>query len=293
MDKDECILNDKNFMKKLVIHLISESSGQTVKHAANTAIANFRDVDIKRYHWPMTRNNKILAEVLAKVKTKPGIIIYTISNDDLRNNLKKFSLENKIPCISVVSKIIRGISEYIGVGVGSFLGYPEKFDDSYFDRMDAIDFTLRHDDGQHNDDIEESDIVLIGPSRTSKTPTSVYLAYNGFKVANIPYIQDVALDDRVFKLKAPVVFGLIINPARLIEIRQARMNLLQINESSNYTDISIAQDECKGVRRICLENNWNVIDVSRRSIEETAALIMKNYYEIRKKNPRSKQFTEV
>ncbi len=283
VDKKEYNLNNKILMKKLVIHLISESSGQTVKHAANTAISNFRDVEIKRYHWPMTRNNKIMKEVLEKVKAKPGIIIYTISNDDLRNNLKKFSLENKIPCISVVSKIIRGISEYIGVGTGSFLGYPEKFDDSYFDRMDAIDFTLRHDDGQHNEDIEESDIVLIGPSRTSKTPTSVYLAYNGFKVTNIPYIQDIPLDDRVVKLKSPVVFGLIINPARLIEIRQTRMNLLQINESSNYTDISVVQDECKGVRRLCSENNWNFIDVSRRSIEETAALIMKNYYEIRKK----------
>ena len=269
-------------MKKLTIHLLSESSGQTVKHAANTALAKFSDIEIRKYHWPMTRNEKILEEVFEKVKSKPGVVIYTISNDNLRRRLKQFCFEQKLPCVSVVSEIVKNVSEYIGVRQDRFLGYSEKFDDSYFEKVEAIDFSLRHDDGQLIEDIEYADIVLIGPSRTSKTPTSVYLAYNGFKTANVPYIHNVPFPDRVYKLKGPVVFGLTIFPSRLIEIRESRMNLLQTNESSNYTDPEIVQQECRQIRRICADNGWHSIDVSRRSIEETAALIMKKYYEIKK-----------
>ena len=268
-------------MKKLNLHLVSESSGQTVKHAANTAISKFSDVEFKRYHWPMTRNEKLLNDVFEKIQKKPGVIIYTISNDNLRKKLKQFCYEQKIPCISVVSKIIRGLSEYLGVGTSDYLNRANKFDDSYFDKVDAIDYALRHDDGQIIDNLEEADILLIGPSRTSKTPTSVYLAYNGFKTANIPFIYNMQFPEEIFKLKHPIVFGLIINPSRLIEIRESRMNLLQINDNSNYTDVNIAEQECRQVRRLCARNNWLTIDVSSRSIEETAALIMKHYYEIK------------
>lgn len=269
-------------MKKLTIHLLSESSGQTVKHAANTALAKFSDIEIKKYHWPMTRNEKILEEVFEKVKRKPGVVLYTISNDNLRRKLKQFCFEQKLPCVSVVSEIVKNISDYLGVRQDRFLGYSEKFDDSYFDKVEAIDFSLRHDDGQLIEDIEYADIVLIGPSRTSKTPTSVYLAYNGFKTANVPYIHNIPFPDRLYKLKGPIVFGLTIFPSRLIEIRESRMNLLQTSESSNYTDPEIVQQECRQVRRICAQQGWHAIDVSRRSIEETAALIMKQYYEIKK-----------
>lgn len=268
-------------MKKLVVHLVSESSGQTVKHAASTALAKFREIEIKKYHWPMTRNEKLLIEVFEKIKSKPGVVIYTISNDELREKLKHFCYEQKLPCVSVVSKVIQKISEYLGVGVDSFLGYADKFDDSYFNKVDAIEYALRHDDGQNVENLEDADVVLIGPSRTSKTPTSVYLAYNGFKTANIPYIHNAPFPD-ISRLTHPVIFGLTINPTRLIEIRESRMNLLQITESSNYTELEIVQQECRQVKKLCIDNSWQQIDVSRRSIEETAALIMKKYYEIRK-----------
>ena len=230
----------------------------------------------------MTRDEDLLKEVLSKIKRKPGLIIYTMSNDTLRKKMRQFCRENKIPCISVVSKIIQKISNYIGVGVDDFSGYSEKFDNSYFDKLDAIDFALRHDDGQNIDNIDDADIVLVGPSRTSKTPTSVYLEYNGFKTANVPYVEGIEFPEIIFSLQQPIVFGLTINPVRLVEIRQSRMNLLQINENSNYTDINTIGLECRNMKKLCHANNWKVIDVSKRSIEETAALVMKHYYEKRR-----------
>lgn len=264
--------------------MVSESSGQTVKHAASTALSKFNDVEVKKYHWPMMRTEDLLAEVLEKIKEKPGVVLYTISNNILRDKLKKFCLEQKIPCVSVVSKIVKEISEYLGVVVdeGS-IDFGNRFDETYFDKVEAIEYSLKHDDGQHLDNLEEADIILIGPSRTSKTPTSVYLAYNGFKTANIPFVHDCPFPSEINLLKSPIIFGLVINPSRLIEIRESRMHLLQVNESSNYTDIKIVQEECREVRRICVSNEWQVIDVSRRSIEETAAIIMKYYYEHKKR----------
>lgn len=266
-------------MKNLVVHLVSESSGQTVKHAANNALAKFSDIDIKKYHWPMTRNEKLLDELLGKIKRKPGVIIYTISNDKLRNKLKQFASENKLPCVSVVKEIIKKISEYVGVGVDNFLGYSDKFDQSYFEKVEAIEYSMKHDDGQSLEELENAEIILIGPSRTSKTPTSIYLAYNGFKTANVPYVDGIGFPEELLHLKHPIIFGLTINPSRLIEIRQSRMNLLSINDTSNYTDFDVINRECREVKKFCIENGWNSIDVSRKSIEETAALIMKYYYE--------------
>lgn len=269
-------------MKKLNIHLVSESSGQTVKYTANTVLSKFSELEVKKYHWPMVRSIELLEEVLSVIKDKPGVILYTISNFELREKLKKFSVEMKLPCISVVGRIVKEISEYLGTSADSEGRVSNKFDQNYFDKVEAIDFTLRHDDGQVLEDLEEADIILIGPSRTSKTPTSVYLAYNGFKTVNIPFVHECAFPD-LEKISKPLIFGLTINPGRLIEIRESRMNLLQVNESSNYTDIKIVQEECRQVRNLCMQNGWSIIDVSRRSIEETAAIIMKSYYEHKKK----------
>ncbi|PCJ25347.1 MAG: phosphate kinase [Rickettsiales bacterium] len=269
-------------MKKIVIHLVSESSGQTVKHAANSSLSKFRDIEVKKYHWPMVRNLKMLEEVFEKVRRKPGMILYTISNEELRGALKKFCYDLKLPCVSVISKIVKEISEYIGTSADPAIGYANKFDDSYFDKVEAIEYSLRHDDGQILEDLEEADIILIGASRTSKTPTSVYLAYNGFKTANIPFVRECPFPDFLHEMTNPMIFGLVINPNRLIGIRESRMNLLQVTEKSAYTDIDSVREECRQVKKLCSENNWKIIDVSMRSIEESAAIIMKHYYDKKK-----------
>ena len=270
-------------MKNLVIHLVSESSGQTVRHAASTAVSRFNNLKAKTYQWPMVRNVEMLKEVFETIKKKPGVVLYTISNDVLCEELKSFCFGIKIPAISVVSTIVKEISEYMSVDVAEGYTNTNKFDDTYFDKVEAIEYTLNHDDGNEIEGINEADIVLIGPSRTSKTPTSIYLAYNGFKIANIPLVHGHDLPQILYETKGVVIVGLIINPSRLVEIRENRMNLLCAKENSNYTDVKIIQEECRQTRMLCRENNWKIIDVSTRSIEESAAIIMKNYYEEKKR----------
>jgi len=270
-------------MKKVIIHLISDSSGQTVKHAAKSTLGQFIGIESKEYNWPMIRNKELLNEVLSKIRKKPGIILYTLSSSELRQMLRKFCYELKIPCISVISHIVKEFSAFIGTRTDNNLEYSCRLDESYFDKVEAIDYTLRHDDGQmQNVGLSEADIILIGPSRTSKTPTSVYLAYNGFKTANIPYVHGCPFPDYLKNINNILIVGLIINPVILIEIRETRINLLQVAEHSSYTDIKVVQDECLQVKRICEQLDWPIIDVSRRSIEETAAVIMKIYYDRKK-----------
>ena len=269
-------------MKKLIVHLVSDASGQTVKNAARTALSQFAEIEVKEYIWPLIKNKELLEEVLSKIAKKPGVVIYTILNPDLREVLKKSCKNLKVPCISVVGRIVKEISAFLGVGVEDGLNNMNKFDSSYFDKVDAIDFMLRHDDGQMVNDLEDADIILIGPSRTSKTPTSVYLAYNGFKTANVPFVYGCPFPQELENLTHPLIIGLVISPARLIEIRQTRMNLLLMPEHTGYTDPKIVQEECLQVKRLCERENWPIIDVSRRSIEETAALVMKFYYDKKK-----------
>lgn len=268
-----------NSTKKLIVHLVSDGSGQTVKYAAKTALSQFANIETKEYNWPMIRNDQMLDEVINKITSKSGIVLYTMSNYELREKLKKFCRNLKMPCISVVGKLIKEISAYLGTATEDGFYSNHKFDISYFDKVDAIDYTLRHDDGQMTSELGDADIILIGPSRTSKTPTSVYLAYNGFKTANVPYVHGCNFPDHLTSLVHPLIIGLIINPAILVEIRETRLNLLQLNGRNSYTELKTVQEECLQVKRICQANDWSIIDVSRRSIEETAALVMKLYYD--------------
>lgn len=271
-------------MKELVLHLVSESSGQTVKFAAQTALFQFNSLSVKKYHWPMIQSEEILNDVFLKLDKKPGVVLYTIANNNLRSKLEDFCKTRKLPCISVISEVVDAISNYINIDINNNDNrLINKFDESYFDKVDAIEYTLKHDDGQLIDEVNDADILLIGPSRTSKTPTSVYLAYNSFKTSNIPYVHDIPFPDFLNNVSGPMICGLVINPSRLIEIRESRMNMLQVKEKSNYTDIKIVQEECRAVKRLCIQNNWNIIDVSNKSIEETAATIIKLYYERKKK----------
>lgn len=273
-------------MKKVILHLVSESSGRTVKYAAKSILSQFADIKAKEYTWPLIKNKESLNLILEKIKKKPGVVLYTISNSELRDILKDFCRDLKIPCVSVIGKIIKEVSAFWRIAPMDG-ALPYQLDENYFDKVNAIDYTLRHDDGQSPHELDEADIILIGPSRTSKTPTSVYLAYDGFKTANVPYIHGLKITDYLKKANNnTLIVGLIINPARLIEIRKSRLKLMQLNEPTNYIDLKVIQEECLQVRQICQENNWPIIDVSRRSIEETAAEITRLYFNLRKRKGR-------
>lgn len=268
-------------MKKLYTHLISDGSGQTVQHIARAAASQIKGVEFKNYVWPMIRSQRMLNEVIEEIKQKPGIVIYTVAEQDIRESLKSEVRKLRLPCVGVVGKVINEISRYLDLDSDDIVGHHVEMGAGYFERVDAIEFSLAHDDGQNYEDLEEADIVIIGPSRTSKSPTCIFLAYNGYKAANIPLIYGQELPKEILELEHPLIVGLTINPERLIEIRKNRLASLYQN-STDYTDIETIMDECKASRRLYSQNRWPVIDVTQRSIEETSACIIRLYYERKK-----------
>ncbi|KAF8818350.1 pyruvate, water dikinase regulatory protein [Rickettsia endosymbiont of Cardiosporidium cionae] len=268
-------------MNKLVLHLVSDSSGQTVKYITNTALRKFSNLDVKKYYWPLIRNSFSIKSIFKKIEKKRGIVIFTILNQELCNELLNFCTQIQIPCVSVIDHLVNTISSHVDISVD--VGIKHELDKGYFKKIVAISFTLKHDDGQNIKDLGDSDIILVGPSRTSKTPTSVYLSYNGFKTSNIPFVYGYQLPKKLFSLVNPTIVGLVINPTRLVEIRKHRLDLLNVNKNMNYTDLDIITEEFQEINRLCITNHWKIIDVSERSIEETSALIIAEYYKQRQK----------
>lgn len=268
-------------MKKFVIHLISDSTGGTVKSACRSALSRFGKIETKKYYWPLVRNEGQLNEILPSVKY-PCVVLYTISNSSLRARLKNFCAEKKIPCVSVLEGLINVFSSFLGLKPKDFFDPGFSIDENYLGKMEAMDYTIKHDDGLNEEGFEEADVVLIGPSRTSKTPTSVYLSYNGFKTANVPYVEGVQVSPFLFSLKKPLVIGLVINPFVLREIRENRKDV-RIAGLTGYTDINVLKEECLGLKRLCAEKNWPVLDVTNSSIEETSAKVIKLYYSLKNK----------
>lgn len=270
-------------MKQFNLHLISDSSGQTAQNVSKAALMQFSDVKANKYIWPMIRYQTQLEEVFIGLEKNPGIVLYTIADRNIRNQLKQFCLQKRIPCISIIGKLIKEMTAYIGVSSDSEIIDHHIMDEDYFEKVNAIDFALRHDDGQSTNNLNEADIILVGASRTSKSPTCVYLSYNGYKAANVPFIYGQALPDNLFTLTKPLIVGLTINPERLVEIRQNRIMSLNQDNRSSYVDFNKVQEECAYAKRLFGQNSWPVIDVTHRSIEETSACIIKIYCE-RKRN---------
>jgi regulator of PEP synthase PpsR (kinase-PPPase family) len=267
-------------MKNLFIHLISDSSTETLKSVANSSLAQFQGIKAKTYVWPLIRNDNAIEQCFKTIEKKPGMVLYIIANFELRERVKKFCFNNKLPCIGVLGKVIKEMSSYLGV---SALNDHSEFrmDADYFERMEAIDFTLKHDDGQKLSNLEDADIVILGPSRTSKSPTCVYLAFNGLKAANVPIVPGISLPEEIISLKQPLVVGLIIDPKRLVEVRGNRLNVAAFNSKVDYTDYDTVVQECRDAKRIFANHNWPMIDATMKSVEEIASDILRIYYEKR------------
>jgi regulator of PEP synthase PpsR (kinase-PPPase family) len=211
-----------------------------------------------------------------KIIEKPGMVLYTIREEALKNMLSKFCSEIGVPCIPVIDPIINEFKSYFNLEVSS--NKNTRLNGVYFDKVEAINFSLNHDDGQSMETLFEADIILVGASRSSKTPTAVYLAYNGYKIANVPYVLGLPLPEDLILLKNKFIVGLAINPVRLAEIRYNRLIEMQSDLNSDYINIAQVSKECKEVRKIFAENNWPVVDVTAKSIEEISAEIIKLYY---------------
>jgi regulator of PEP synthase PpsR (kinase-PPPase family) len=262
-------------MKQLHLHLLSDSTGETLDMVANACLAQFDNVASVRHLWPMVRSEGHLNRVLDDIELRPGLVLYTLVNPVIRRELEQACRRRGINAVSVLDPVIDALSAVTGEATQGRPGRQHVLDAAYFARVDAIQFTIAHDDGLQSENWEEADIVLAGVSRSSKTPTSIYLANRGYKVANIPLVKESPPPKRLFELKHPMVIGLTTNPDRLIQIRRNRLLALNQAPETDYVDTEAVNAELSFARRIFADQGWPVIDVTRRSIEETALAIVK------------------
>lgn len=261
-------------MKKFNLHLVSDSTGETVSSVARAALAQFDDVEPEEFGWTLVRTRQQLERVIESINENPGIVMYTLVDNNLRDMLKIECSRRGLPCIAVLANVVNEISSYLGQETHALPGKQHVLDEDYFTRVDAINYALAHDDGQAHWELEEADIVIVGVSRTSKSPTCVYLAYKGYKTANIPFVLDCPLPPSLETLKKPLVVGLTIGPERLQQIRKTRLQSLKQEQDTSYVDMEHMQQEIAESRKLYRKHKWPVIDVTKRSVEETAATIM-------------------
>ena len=267
------------------IYLISDSTGETLDRVFLAIKAQFKNIeyDVKSYFFTRTENqvSKIIDE--AK-KNDNAIILYTIVDTSLAKFLANKGDEKKIPCFSVLGNLIMNFSKLLNQKASHVPSGQHALNDEYYERIEAIQFTMAHDDGNLVEDIDKADLILLGVSRTSKTPTSIYLANKGYKTLNIPLVNDQSIPESLKKNpKLSCVVGLTTEPQRLVDIRKNRMNALKEKENTNYTNISKIEKEINEAKKTFIKYKWPTIDVTRKSVEETAASIIK-IYEIKKNN---------
>lgn len=265
--------------QKFYIHLVSDSTGTTLSGLARACLVQFEDVQPVEKFWNMIRSEKQLHIVMRGIEEMPGPVIFTLVDRNLRNILKKQCRDLKIPCVAVLEPVIKGLSAYLGQEAKGMPGLQHQLDEYYFDRIDAVDYAMHHDDGKVYDGLEEADVILVGVSRTSKTPTCMYLANRGIKAANIPLVPNVTIPQEAFQKTGPLYVGLTESPKRLAEVRRLRLaneqeNFHHLMEANKYLDEDEITEEVRQARKLFSQNNWPVIDVTRRSVEETAAEII-------------------
>lgn len=262
--------------KKFHLHLVSDATGTTLLGLARACIAQFKDIEPVQKFWPLVRTQRQLDQIIAKIEENPGPVIFTMVDKKMRKRLQDRCEELHVPCVAVLDPIIRSLSSYLGAHAMRVPGLQHAMDDAYFRRVSAIDYALRHDDGKELGDLEEADVILVGVSRTSKTPTSIFLARRGIKVANIPLVPGVDVPPEKFQFKKPFYVGLMASSERLVQLRRTRLkaNDEHIFDENEYLDPDKVQDEVRAARKLFSKHGWPVINVNKRSVEETAAEIM-------------------
>ena len=257
------------------LHLVSDATGETLITVARAAAAQYIAVSPVEHMHPLVRSGKQLDRVLTEIETAPGIVLYTLLDPALTERLEKICRELGVPCLSILGPVLNLFQAYLGGETKPRIGAQHVLNAEYFKRIDALNYTMLHDDGQHVDDMEQADVVLVGVSRTSKTPTSIYLANRGVKTANFPLVPGMPVPEKLETLAQPLVVGLTASPERIVQIRQNRLlGLRAEHDADQYIDRQAVAAEIAAARKLCGKHNWPIIDVTRRSIEETAAEVM-------------------
>ena len=268
-------MSDDNIVN---LHLVSDATGETNHQVARACLVQFGDIRTNEHVWTLVRTPAHIEKILASASENPGPVLFTLVDPELRRILQDGCQRINVPCVSILDAVVDTLSAYLGTAIARPRpGGQHELDAAYFDRIEAMNFTIAHDDGQMAQTLHEADIVLLGVSRTSKTPTSLYLANRGYKTANIPIVPSVDLPAELFQLTDPFVIGLTNDPNRLIQIRQNRILMLNQRDNTDYVDLEQVRQEVQNARRLFAKQGWPVIDVTRRSIEETAAAVLQRY----------------
>jgi regulator of PEP synthase PpsR (kinase-PPPase family) len=256
------------------VHLVSDSTGETLNAVTKAVCARFDGVLPIEHMYPLVRSPRQLERVLKEIESAPGVVIHTIVDRVLRTTLEEGCRHLDTPCIAALDPLVASLGRYLGASLTTRVGAQHTLDTDYFNRIEALNFAIGHDDGQGGQNLESADVVLVGVSRTSKTPTCVYLAHRGVRAANVPLVPGSQPPPALFSVSKPLVVGLLISPDRLIQIRKNRLLSLNENRESTYVDVEAVREETIRARRMFEKYGWPVIDVTRRSVEETAAAII-------------------
>ena len=266
-------------MNRLHLHLLSDSTGETLEMIAKAALAQFDDAEIVRHFWPMVRSQQNLDRIMAEIAANPGLVLFTLVNTETRARLEARCAALGLPVVPALETVTDALQGLLGQRAKARPGRQHAMDEAYFRRVEAIQFTIAHDDGVNWENWEEAQIVLAGVSRSSKTPTSIYLANRGYKTANIPIVIESPPPPALFGLRRPLVVGLTTATERLVQVRRNRLLSIGQAPETSYVDAEHVAREVQYARRMFADNGWPVIDVSRRSIEETAAAVINLYNE--------------
>ena len=261
------------------LHLVSDATGETVNALAKAAFVLFDGIEVEQHTWTLVRNDAQLRDVVLGIAENPGLVVFTLVSRTLRDALEAACRDLETPCLAVLDPVVSAMASYFDAVSSDQPGRQHAMNAAYFDRIDAMDFCLAHDDGQQTADFDDADIVLVGVSRTSKTPTCLYLANRGIRAANVPVVPGIPPPVEIEHLDGPLVVGLTTTADQLLQVRRARLLVLRQDGETEYVDAAAVRAELAAARKLFDRRRWPVIDVSRKAIEETAAAILSLYAE--------------
>ncbi len=261
-------------MAQVHLHLVSDSTGETVRSVVRACLAQFDTAHVVQHHWPMARTERAIAQTVANIGADPGPVVFTVVDRRLRQQLMDACTELAIPCLSILDPVMSALSVALKSAAKERPGHQHAMDEAYFRRIEAMQWTVAHDDGVAPHELEAADVVLVGVSRTSKTPTCIYLANQGICAANVPFVPGADLPEELDSVSHPLVLGLTREAAQLVRTRRARLDAMGSTGPSTYVDLDEVRRELADARRYFTQRGWPIMDVTRRAIEETAAQVM-------------------
>jgi regulator of PEP synthase PpsR (kinase-PPPase family) len=256
------------------VHLVSDATGETLNAIARAALAQFDGVRVNEHFYALVRSSRQLGRAIEHIREEPGLVFFTLVNPELRKELAAACAMIGVPIYDVLEAPISAMRQFLGAAETHRPGGQHDLDQRYNERIEALNFTIAHDDGQMLDKLDDAEVVLVGASRTSKTPTCVYLAIRGVRAANVPLVPGVPTPRELLNATKPLIVGLWASPDRLTQVRRNRLNTLGEMRDTSYVDLDSVRAEVNATRKLFETREWPVIDVSRRSVEETAASVM-------------------